>query len=183
MSCRIVGWIMDNCANDPIREVKITPLLNCWQIMQPVKRGHKSSLLHFQGSQGKKVQNHFLMTSTQSVSSTRTGLAGGYFPQSSTPLLTKPSPKLLAASTSSLLSPQQECRAQEKAGKYMYEMTSQVSFHGGLGSCFVRLRFAVVIKLLIAVLTQLLLRALIIFYAVAAASARLLGTGIVINLL
>lgn len=51
----------------------------------------------------------------------------------------------------------------------MHVMTSQVSFHGGLGACFVRLHFPVVIKLLIAVLTQLLLRALIIFYAVAAA--------------
>lgn len=48
--------------------------------------------------------------------------------------------------------------------------------------CFVRLHFAVVIELLIAVLTQLLLRALIIFYVVAAASARLLGAGIIINL-
>lgn len=48
--------------------------------------------------------------------------------------------------------------------------------------CFVRLHFAVVTELLIAVLTQLLLRALIIFYTVVAASVRLLGTGIIINL-
>ena len=61
-------------------------------------------------------------------------------------------------------------------------MTSLVSFHGGLGLCFVRPHFAVVIKLLIAALTQLLLRALIIFYTVAAASARLLGAGIIIKL-
>lgn len=45
-----------------------------------------------------------------------------------------------------------------------------------------RVLFAMVIKLLIAVLTQLLSRALIITYAVAAASARLLGAGIIINL-
>ena len=47
---------------------------------------------------------------------------------------------------------------------------------------FIRRHFAVVIELLIAVLTQLLLRALIIFYAVAAAVARLLGAGIIINI-
>lgn len=62
----------------------------------------------------------------------------------------------------------------------MYIMTSQFFFYGD--PCFVRQHFAVVIKLLIAVLTQLLLRALIIFYAVAAASVRLLGAEIIINL-
>lgn len=46
-----------------------------------------------------------------------------------------------------------------------------------------RVLFPVVIKLLIAVLTQLILRALIIFFlAAAAASVRLLSTGIIINL-
>lgn len=61
-------------------------------------------------------------------------------------------------------------------------LTSQVSFHGGPGSCFVRPHFAVVIKLLIAGLTQLLLRAFIISCAVVAASVRLLGAGIIIIL-
>lgn len=48
--------------------------------------------------------------------------------------------------------------------------------------CFARMHFAVVIELLIAVLTQLLLRALIIFYAVAAARPKLLGTTIIISI-
>lgn len=52
----------------------------------------------------------------------------------------------------------------------------------GLAYVFCSTAFPVVIELLIAVVTQLLLRALITFYAAAAAGVRLLGTRIIINL-
>lgn len=43
----------------------------------------------------------------------------------------------MAASTSSLFSPHRGVGDGCLFDKYMYGMTSQASFHGGLGSCFV----------------------------------------------
>ena len=103
----------------------------------PVKRGHMSTLLHLKGTKGKKAQNHFLITSIQNVSSTRTGLARTYFLYLSTSLLTKPPPQRPAVSTNSFTFLSTSGRLAFVWRIYCISVTTlQVSFRGGLAHVF-----------------------------------------------
>lgn len=79
-----------------------------------LKRAQKSTLLHFKGVTSQKSSESLPYDVHTKPVLEQAALAWGSFPHSSTSLLTKLSPQLRAVSTSSLFSPHQGGRAQEK---------------------------------------------------------------------